>query len=183
MLQSCAVLKETGETNFSAIAEAVKAVTKALKSGGKIMLLGNGGSAADSQHIAAEFIGRFQLERRSLPAIALTTDTSIITALANDYGVHKIFSRQVEGLARRGDVLMAFSTSGNSENVIGAVRLAGKKGVTTISFTGNGGGKLAPLTDIAIIVPSRVTARIQEAHICAAHCLCELVEAAFKSSD
>jgi D-sedoheptulose 7-phosphate isomerase len=176
--ESIAVKQATLEANALAIEQAVKAIIRTLRRTGKVILFGNGGSAADSQHIAAEFIGRFQKERRSLPAIALTTDTSALTALGNDYGFEVVFSRQLEGLGRKGDVAICISTSGNSENVIRAMQVAQKMGITTIALTGGTGGKMAPLADIKIIVPSKVTARIQESHICTAHCICELVETA-----
>lgn len=148
----------------------------ALATGNKILFCGNGGSAADSQHIAAELIGRFQKERRSLAAIALTTDTSILTAVGNDYGFEDLFSRQVEGLGRSGDILIGISTSGNSKNVVKAVEAARNVGMHTFAFTGESGGKLAELCDLTFAVPSKVTARIQEMHILAGHILCELVE-------
>ena len=174
--ESIRVKEETLKVNLEGLMKAVEAMTRALRNNGKILFLGNGGSAADSQHLAAELIGRFQKERRSLPAIALTTDTSILTALGNDYGFDVVFARQIEGLARRGDVVVALSTSGNSQNVIEAVKKAKEKGIICISFTGCGGGKLARLCDINLIVPSNKTARIQESHICMGHVLCELVE-------
>ena len=147
-----------------------------LLSGNKIMFCGNGGSAADAQHLAAELIGRFQKERRSLASIALTTDTSILTAVANDYGYDEVFARQVEGLGRSGDVLIGISTSGNSANVVKAALKARDTGMHTIAFTGEGGGKLKDICDITFAVPSKVTARIQEMHIMVGHIICELVE-------
>jgi len=173
---SLAVQEATITKNYAQVIQAINVITEAFKKGRKLILFGNGGSAADSQHIAAEFIGRFQKERKSLPAIALTTDTSILTSLANDYGFETIFKRQIEGLGKEGDVAIGISTSGNSVNVIEAVKIAKKKGLKTISLTGNKGGKLADLTDINIDVPSSVTARVQEAHICVCHCICEIVE-------
>ena len=170
------VKQEAFAQNQGKIMEAVKVLTEAFKKNRKVVLFGNGGSAADSQHIAAELIGRFQKERRALAAIALTTDTSILTALSNDYSADIIFARQIEGLGQEGDVAIGFSTSGNSTNVIEGIKTAKRMGLTTISLTGCGGGKLAGLTDISIIVPSKVTARVQEAHICIAHVICELVE-------
>ena len=155
------------------------AVVSCLKSGGKIMLCGNGGSAADSQHIAAEIVGRFETERNALPAIALTTDTSILTAVGNDYGYDKIFSRQVQGLAQSGDVLIGYSTSGNSANVIAAFEVAVGLGVKTISLTGRDGGRLKHLADIDLCVTSSSTARIQEAHAFLGHALCAAVDQAF----
>jgi len=145
-------------------------------------VFGNGGSAADSQHVAAEFIGRFQKERASFPAIALTTDTSALTALGNDYGFEYVFSRQIEGLGRKGDVALAVSTSGMAANVIQAVKQARTMGISVIALTGRDGGQLAPLADVKIIVPSSSTARIQEAHICIMHCVCECVENILGSS-
>ena len=149
---------------------------EALKSGNKVLFCGNGGSAADAQHLAAELIGRFQKERRSLASVALTTDTSILTAVANDYGYDEVFARQVEGLGRSGDVLIGISTSGNSANVVKAALKARDTGMHTIAFTGEGGGKLKDICDITFAVPSKVTARIQEMHIMVGHILCELVE-------
>lgn len=149
---------------------------EALKAGNKVLFCGNGGSAADAQHLAAELIGRFQKERRSLASIALTTDTSILTAVANDYGYDEVFARQVEGLGRSGDVLIGISTSGNSANVVKAALKARDTGMHTIAFTGEGGGKLKDICDITFVVPSKVTARIQEMHIMVGHIICELVE-------
>lgn len=149
---------------------------EALKAGNKVLFCGNGGSAADAQHLAAELIGRFQKERRSLASIALTTDTSILTAVANDYGYDEVFARQVEGLGRFGDVLIGISTSGNSANVVKAALKARDTGMHTIAFTGEGGGKLKDICDITFAVPSKVTARIQEMHIMVGHIICELVE-------
>lgn len=151
-------------------------VKKALANGNKVMFCGNGGSAADSQHLAAEFVGRFQKERQGLPAIALTVDTSILTAVGNDYGYDKVFVRQVEALARPGDVLVGISTSGNSGNVVEAVELSKAKGVYCVGMTAAGGGKLKTLCDECIAVPVKVTARAQEMHILIGHILCELVD-------
>ncbi|HEX6280043.1 MAG TPA: SIS domain-containing protein [Pyrinomonadaceae bacterium] len=150
-----------------------------LKAGNKILVCGNGGSAADAQHIAAEFVGRYETERVSLPAIALTTDTSALTAIGNDYGFEYMFARQVESLAREGDCLIAISTSGNSPNVIAAMMKARTAGCRVIGLTGEGGKKLAGLSDASILVPSERTARIQEAHITIAHIWCEMVDHAF----
>ena len=154
----------------------------ALDGGHKVLLFGNGGSAADSQHIAAELVGRFMVKRRALPAIALTTDTSNLTALGNDFGYETVFERQIEALGQRGDVAFGISTSGNSPNVLTAVRLARKIGLKTIALTGRGGGPLAGLVDLAIIIPSDSTQRIQEAHITIGHILCELIERHFTHS-
>ncbi len=177
--ESIRVKEETLKNNLKSVSDAVNTIVDSLKKGGKVLIFGNGGSAADSQHIAAEFIGRFQKERRSLAAIALTTDSSALTALGNDYGFDIIFARQIEGLGKPGDVALGISTSGNSPNVIAGINQAKKMGLKTITLTGCGGGKLAPLSDIGLIVPSKVTARIQESHICLYHAICELVEAKF----
>jgi D-sedoheptulose 7-phosphate isomerase len=142
----------------------------------KLMICGNGGSAADAQHIAAEFVNRYSLERPPLPAIALTTDTSVITSIGNDYSFDKIFSKQVKAIGMEGDVLLAISTSGNSENVLLAVKDARVQGIYTAGFIGNDGGKLAGQVDLAIVVKNRVTSRIQEVHILAGHILCHLVD-------
>ncbi len=157
------------------IAQVVRA---ALAAGKKVFFCGNGGSAADSQHLAAEFVGRFQKEREGLPAVALTVDTSILTAVANDYGYERIFARQVEALGRTGDVLVAISTSGNSANVLRAVEVAKARGMYCVGMTAAGGGRLATLCDECIAVPAQNTARAQEMHILLGHILCELVEVA-----
>ena len=151
-------------------------MAQALRGGQKILLCGNGGSAADAQHIAAEFIGRFKRERRSLPALALTTDTSVLTALGNDYAYEQVFSRQIEGLGEKGDVLIALSTSGNSKNVLEAVKAAKAKGIATIGFTGSQGGALKDACDLCFQAQSRETPHIQEVHITALHALSEVVE-------
>jgi D-sedoheptulose 7-phosphate isomerase len=155
------------------LAELVQA---SLSRGGKILLMGNGGSAADSQHIAAELVGRFQRERRGLASIALSTDTSILTSVGNDYGFEHIFSRQVEALCSNKDVLIGISTSGNSANVLRAIEAAKNIGATTVAMTGEGGGKLGALCDLTLAVPTHVTARVQEAHILIGHILCELID-------
>ncbi|MEQ1605252.1 MAG: D-sedoheptulose 7-phosphate isomerase [Pyrinomonadaceae bacterium] len=151
-------------------------LVETFKAGNKVLICGNGGSAADAQHIAAEFVGRFETERKALPAIALTTDTSALTALANDYDFERIFARQVDALAADGDCLIAISTSGNSRNVIAAVMAARNRGCRVIGMTGANGKKLASLSDGCILVPSERTARIQEAHITIAHIWCEMVD-------
>ncbi|MCP3872618.1 MAG: D-sedoheptulose 7-phosphate isomerase [Desulfobacteraceae bacterium] len=150
-------------------------IVSALKKNNKILLFGNGGSAADCQHIAAEFVSRFQIERKPLPAIALTTDTSIITAIGNDYSFEDIFLKQTQALGEKGDIALGISTSGNSPNVIKAVQEAKKMGLTIIGFSGKT-GKLKELSDIPFCVDSEVTARIQEVHILLAHILCDLTE-------
>ncbi|MCA9405755.1 MAG: D-sedoheptulose 7-phosphate isomerase [Candidatus Omnitrophica bacterium] len=174
--ESIAVKEKALAKNVEKISEAASTILTAINNGGTVFFFGNGGSAADSQHIAAEFIGRFQKERRALPAIALTTDTSILTALGNDYSLDIIFARQLEGLAKKGDVAVGISTSGNSGNVVEGIKKAKELGLKTISLTGHEGGALASMTDVSIIVPSQSTARIQESHLCVAHCICELVE-------
>jgi len=151
-------------------------VAAAYRAGGKVVLCGNGGSAADAQHIAAELVGRFLLERRALPALALTTNTSSLTAIANDKNYEDVFRRQVEALVDGKDVVIGISTSGNSANVIKAMEEAKKKGARTIALTGRGGSKLAEAADLTITVPSDSTPRIQEAHITIGHIICELVE-------
>ena len=162
--------------SINTISQIADQIITSLKKGGKLIIFGNGGSAADAQHIAAELIGRFQKERRALAALALTTNTSVLTALANDYGYETVFSRQLEALADKKDVVLAISTSGKAKNVIEAVKLAKSIGIKTIAFTGQRGGELAKLADIALIVPAKITARIQEAHITVGHILCELIE-------
>mgnify|MGYP002741089668 FL=1 len=159
------------------VASAGLRVRTALEKGRKILICGNGGSAADSQHMAAEFVGRFVKERQSLPALALTVDTSLFTAVGNDYGFDCVFSRQVEGLGQEGDVLIAISTSGNSANVVKAVKTAKEKGIYVIALTGENGGILAKESDLCLAVPSQVTARIQEMHIMIIHMICEIAEA------
>lgn len=149
---------------------------RAVKSGNCIFFMGNGGSAADSQHLAAEFVGRFQKERRGLPAVALTTDTSILTAVGNDYGFDAVFARQVEALAKAGDVVVGLSTSGNSPNVIKALQAAKAAGAVAVGMTGRSGGKMAAICDLCIKVPADVTARIQEAHALIGHIACQLVD-------
>lgn len=158
------------------VGEAARMISCTLQDGGKVMVCGNGGSAADAQHMAAELAGRFKIDRAPQAAIALTTDTSIITAVANDYGYADIFSRQVRGLGRPGDVLVAISTSGNSPNVLEATKAAREVGVHTIGLTGTTGAKLVDVSDVALVVPSADTARIQEAHELLVHVICEAVE-------
>jgi D-sedoheptulose 7-phosphate isomerase len=153
-----------------------RVMAEALHRGNQILWCGNGGSAGDSQHLAAEIVGRFRRERRGLPSIALTTDTSILTAVANDYGYEAVFSRQVEAMAKSGDVLVGISTSGNSRNVVAALETARLHGVTTVAFTGEGGGRMGALADHLFAVGSRDTARIQEAHILAGHMICDWLE-------
>jgi D-sedoheptulose 7-phosphate isomerase len=156
----------------------VTAVTNSFKNGNKVMFCGNGGSAADAQHLAAEFSGRFYKNRRALPSDALHCNTSYLTAVANDYSYDEIYARLVEGTMDKGDVLIGLTTSGNSPNIIKAFKAARAKGITTVGFTGSTGGKLKPLSDYLLNVPSDTTPRIQESHILLGHIICELVEAA-----
>jgi D-sedoheptulose 7-phosphate isomerase len=161
------------------IADAVNAVVGCITAGGKVLACGNGGSASDAQHFAAEFIGRFERERPGLAAIALTTDSSILTAIGNDYDFNVVFAKQVQALGAPGDVLLAISTSGNSGNVLAAVEAAHAKDMTVVALTGRGGGNLREMlgeTDVHICVPHERTARIQEVHILALHCLCDAVD-------
>ena len=167
------------ETLARPIADAVGAIVGCITAGGKVLACGNGGSAADAQHFAAEFVGRFERERPGLAAIALSVDTSILTAVGNDYGYEVVFSKQVEALGAPGDVLLAISTSGNSANVLAAVEAARRKEMTIVALTGNGGGKLGERlgeTDVHICVPHERTVRIQEVHLLVVHCLCDAVD-------
>lgn len=159
-----------------AVNDAGSALINCLQSGGKILICGNGGSAADAQHFAAELTGRYVSERLSLPGIALTTDTSALTAIGNDYGFNRIFARQIQGLACKGDVLVLISTSGNSQNLIEAISSGREKGCYIIGLTGESGGEMNSLCDSIIKVPSKVTARIQEAHITIIHCWCHMID-------
>lgn len=158
------------------IAEMAMLLTDTFRSGGKLMVMGNGGSAADSQHFAAEIVSRFRMERPGLPAIALSTDTSILTAIGNDYGFDVVFRRQVEALAKPGDMVVGISTSGNSTNVKMALELAREKGCRTIALLGRDGGSIKGVSDLALVVPSNDTPRIQEGHIAIIHIVCDLVE-------
>lgn len=177
--QHIAVFEEILANHLDAIRECAEIFVDTLKAGKKLLICGNGGSAADAQHIAAEFVGRYETERRALPAIALTTDTSALTALANDYDFERIFARQVEALAAEGDCLIAISTSGNSPNVIAAIMEARRKGCRVVGMTGAKGKKLSSLSDACFMSPSERTARIQEAHIAVAHIWCEMIDAEF----
>ena len=165
------------DENAAALERAIGIVADALGGGHKLLLFGNGGSAADAQHIAAEFVGRFMRERRALPAVALTTDTSALTSIANDYGYDEVFARQVRALGARGDVALAISTSGKSPSVLRAVDACREIGITTIGLTGGDGGALAGAVDVSLRVSaSRLSARIQETHILIGHVICELVD-------
>lgn len=164
------------KTQIAAIEKAARIILSSLRSDGKLIIFGNGGSAADSQHMAAELVGRFKKERRPIPALALTTNTSTLTALANDYGYDATFSRQIEALGRKGDVALGISTSGNSRNVIAALEKARSMGIATVGLTGGGGGKMRGACDILISGGSEDTPRIQESHAMIEHIICELVE-------
>ncbi|ABR55988.1 phosphoheptose isomerase [Methanococcus aeolicus Nankai-3] len=164
------------QNNEENLKKSIEIIKNSLKNGNKILICGNGGSAADAQHFAAEIVGRFKLERRGFPAIALTTDTSILTAIGNDYGFEKIFERQVESLGNDGDILVGISTSGNSENVIKAIEKAKEMGLYTIALLGKDGGKLKDCADLSLIVNSNNTPRIQECHLTIYHVICEEVE-------
>lgn len=160
----------------AAIQTAAQYCVDTLRAGHKILLCGNGGSAADAQHIAAELTGRYKTERRGLPAIALTTDTSALTAIGNDYGYERVFDRQVEALAQKGDLLIGISTSGNSANVLNALTTAKAIGCTTLGLSGNTGGKMNQVCDLNLVIPSSDTARIQEMHILVGHILCQIID-------
>jgi len=164
------------ERIHEAVVEAGKLIADAMKAGRKLMVCGNGGSAADAQHLAAEFVSRLTVDRPALRAIALTTDTSILTAIGNDSSYDKVFERQVEALGLQGDVLLAISTSGNSKNCVRALELARSMGIHTVSYTGNGGGAMKDHSDINVIIPSNTTMNIQESHRALEHILCMIVE-------
>lgn len=165
------------EGHVDLVVRAAEGIAEALRAGGKVLLFGNGGSAADAQHIAAELVNRFLLDRRALPAIALTTDSSVLTSISNDRDYAEVFSRQVEALGRRGDVAIGISTSGKSASVVRGIEAACSVPMRTVAFTGGDGGKLVALVDYAFVVPSRSTPRIQEVHATLGHVLCQLVEA------
>jgi len=176
--ESIQVKEELLKTEVSRILEIAQVVVEALKKGGKLIVFGNGGSASDAQHIAAELVGRFKKDRPALAAVALTTNTSVITALANDFGYDIVFARQIEALAKKGDVALGISTSGKAKNVNLALKQAKKMGLKTIALSGGDGGEIVKVADYSLIVPSSVTARIQEAHITIGHIICELIEEA-----
>jgi len=177
--KAIAKLETNGIETFAAAAEII---TRALKQNGRLYICGNGGSAADAQHIASEIVGRFEHERKPLPAVALTTDTSIITSISNDYGYENVFAKQVEALVKEGDVLWAISTSGESANVIAAAESAKKKGATVLAFTGTNDSKLEQVADICFCANSKSTARSQEIHQLGFHIICGLVEDSFTNS-
>ena len=174
--ESCRVKEAFVNDHLGKLVTVIEVVTAALKAGNKIMIFGNGGSAADAQHLAAEFINRFIIERPPLPAIALTTDTSVITSIGNDYDFSEIFAKQIRALGQQGDVAWGISTSGNSPNVLKGLELAKKMGLVTLAFTGKDGGAIAQVADVSLNVSSNSTARIQETHITAGHAICELVD-------
>lgn len=176
LLKRAEIKRRLALEQADAIGMAAAAITTAMRHGRKVLLFGNGGSAADAQHLAAEFVGRFILDRNPLPAIALTTDTSVLTSLSNDYGYDQVFARQVQALGRFGDVAVAISTSGNSPNVLAGVEAAHANGMVTIGLTGGTGGQLAARVDIPIVAPASTAAEIQECHIAIGHLLCEIVE-------
>lgn len=173
---SASVKQQFAREHADRIVQVVKLIATAFREGHKVLLFGNGGSATDAAHIAAEFVGRYHRERAPLPAIALATDIAAITCIANDYGYEELFARQIRAHGQKGDVAIAISTSGNSPNVLKGVAVARECGMTTIAWTGGTGGKLAGLVEYPFIVPSTITARIQESHITLGHVLCELVE-------
>lgn len=173
---------ELQESGIETVVSIAQAITRALEQNGTVYLCGNGGSAADAQHIAGELVGRFRRERKALAAVALTTDTSIITSIANDYAYENVFARQVEALVREGDILWAFSTSGSSANVIAAVQSAKKKGAYVIAFTGTNNSTLEQIADICFCADAESTARSQEIHQLAYHIICDLVECSFANS-
>ena len=184
-LRESAELKlSLGATVLGPLEKLIEATARAIARGHKVLFFGNGGSAADAQHLAAELVGRYQRERRGWPAIALTTDTSILTSVANDYGYEHVFERQIEALATPGDVAIGISTSGNSPNVrLGLLRARALGGVVTAAFLGRDGGEIKSLVDHAIVIPHQETSRIQECHITLGHILCEIVEARLADDD
>jgi len=176
ILESIQVKEELLKNNINQILQASEIIIESIKKGGKLIVFGNGGSASDAQHIAAELVGRFKKDRPALAALALTTNTSIITALANDFGYEVVFARQLEALAGKFDVALGISTSGKAKNVALGLKQAKKMGLKTIALTGCDGGELIKLADVSLVVPSNITARIQEAHITIGHIVCELTE-------
>ncbi|MFP4547574.1 MAG: SIS domain-containing protein [Fidelibacterota bacterium] len=176
LLESINVKQEFLENYTDAINSAAQKLVAAVTGDGKILICGNGGSAADAQHLAAELVAKLKYRRRAIPALALTTDTSLLTAIANDDDFSDIFARQIEAFGKAGDILIGISTSGNSANVIKAVEIAKQQNLTTIILSGKNGGKLKELADLSIIVPSDNTQRIQECHITAGHILCDIIE-------
>jgi D-sedoheptulose 7-phosphate isomerase len=178
LLESIQVKEELLRSSIIQILDIAELAIECLKKNGKVILFGNGGSAADSQHIAAELVGRFKKDRSAIAAVALTTNSSILTSLANDYGYEVVFAKQIEALGQKNDIAIGISTSGKAKNVAAGIRQAKKMGIKTVALTGGDGGDLAKLADVSLLVPSAVTARIQEAHITIGHIICELIEQA-----
>ena len=176
LLESIQVKEEILRNQINQIAEVAELMIDCLKKDGKVIVFGNGGSASDSQHIAAELVGRFKKDRSALAGIALTTNTAILTSLANDYGYDVVFSRQVEALGKKNDVVLGISTSGKAKNVALGIKQAKKMGIKTVALSGGDGGEIVKLADVSLLVPSKITARIQEAHITIAHIICEMIE-------
>ena len=174
--EAVALHQQVRAVGLEAVAQAADLISAAYADGGKVLVFGNGGSAADAQHFAAELVGRFERDRPGMAALALTTDTCVLTSVANDYGFDKVFARQVEAFGRAGDVAVAISTSGSSPNVIGAVREAAARGLRTVGLTGRDGGALGALVDVHINVPHPATCRVQEVHMTLLHAVCEIVE-------
>ena len=168
--------KEFLKHNTEMLAQVAEVLIQAFRKGRTVYFFGNGGSAADAQHLAAEFVNRFRLDRRALPALALNVDTSVLTSIANDFGYDRVFARQIEAFGRADDVAVGLSTSGASPNVIAGIRLARQQGLVTVGFSGGDGGALLRETDHCIVVPSKTTARVQEMHILAGHAICDIVE-------
>ncbi len=177
--ESADLKRQIADTMSPQILEAINTVRNSFENGGKLLLMGNGGSAGDAQHIAAEFIGRYKLERKPVPAIALTVDSSILTCVGNDYGYESVFERQVQGLAKKEDTVIGISTSGTSENVVRGIAAAKEIGAATIGLLGKGGGTLKDMVDVPLVIPSSDTARIQEAHITIGHIICEILDGEF----
>ena len=177
--ESAQLKLSASQTLAAPVARAGMLLAEALRGGGKVLACGNGGSAADAQHFAAELVNRFEIERPPLAALALTTDSSTLTSIANDYSFQQVFSKQLRALGRRGDALLAISTSGNSANVVEAIHAAHELGLRVVALTGNGGGKIAPLVgreDVHVCVPHKSTARVQEVHLLVLHCLCDAID-------
>jgi D-sedoheptulose 7-phosphate isomerase len=174
--EAAGLIEQFGRDGADTVARAAEMIVEACASGGCVLIFGNGGSAADAQHIAGEFVGRFYLERKAFKAVALSTDTSVLTAVGNDYGYDRVFARQIEALGGEGDVALALSTSGNSPNVVEGLKQARRIGMHTIAFTGQDGGKCRELADVLIAAPARQSPRVQEVHEVAYHVLCEMVE-------
>jgi D-sedoheptulose 7-phosphate isomerase len=183
--QTIAVMTVVSENDEigDAVVRAAQTISEAMKRGNKLMVAGNGGSAADSQHLVAEFVSRLTIDRPALPAIALTTDTSILTAIGNDYSYDNVFERQAEAIGQAGDVFLGISTSGNAKNLLKALQLCRQKGITTVGYIGNEGGAMKPLCDIAVVVPSKVTMHIQECQLALEHILCMMVERFYFGED